>query len=448
MIAREERPRGPTWLHCLIVATVSSGRRYRVSPLTTDNSLDAPGEESLPLPSLLRNRPLLTVMSGHFAVDHFSGLLPALYPLLVATQGLTVAEVGVIASAYQSTLSLTQPFFGYLADRIGTRWLSGLSVLWMALAFAALGWAPSFAVLVFLAAAAGLGSGAYHPQGAMNASFLTNARERNTAMAIYTLGGTGGLAIGPLVGAAVLGAFGPRATPLLAVPATLIALWLFVEMRRIEGLKRAAQPATATPRPARRGNTGALVRIVAALMIRSAGYFALTTFLTVWFQSLGYGSDYYSLVLSTLLLSAVAGTAIGGLLADRLGRQRVMLFALFALGPLMFLFVQAVAAPAPVVLALGFLTGLMADAPVPLALVTAQQLMPGKVGVASGLILGFTFSAGGLGALLVGWLAAGVGLPTALSLAAILPLLAALLFLTIPGHVMAPEQMPAALRET
>ena len=393
----------------------------------------------MPLPSLLRNRPLLTVMSGHFAVDHFSGLLPALYPLLVATQGLTVAQIGMVAAAYQSTLSLTQPFFGYLADRLGTRWLSGLSVLWMALAFAALGWAPNFPLLVVLAAAAGLGSGAYHPQGAMNAALLTDQRERNTVMAVYTLGGTGGLAIGPLVGAAVFGPLGQGATTLLAIPAFLISLWLLVEMRTIERIRRAA-PVAATAERRGRGSIGPLARIVAALMIRSSGYFALTTFLTVWFQSMGHGADYYSLILSILLSSAVAGTFIGGLLADRLGRRRIMLVSLFALGPLMFVFVQAAAAPPVVVGVLAFLTGLIADAPFPLALDTAQQLMPGKTGVASGLILGFTFSAGGVGAFLIGQLASVVGLPTALSFAAILPLVAALLFLTIPASVMAGQE--------
>ena len=390
------------------------------------------------IPSILRNRPLLTVMSGHFAVDHFSGLLPALYPLLVATQGLSVAQIGLIAAAYQSTLSLTQPFFGYLADRIGTRWLSGLCVLWMAGAFALLGWAPNFVTLVLLAAAAGLGSGAYHPQGAMNASLVIRDQERNTAMALYTLGGTGGLAIGPVVGAAVMGALGKGATALLAMPAALIAIWLLVEMRVVEQVtRRQAATTHAAPTTQRQAGYGALARLVAALMIRSSGYFALTTFLTVWLQSMGYGPEYYSVILTVLLSSAVAGTFVGGIMADRIGRRRIMLTSLFALGPLMFIFVQAATAPPLIVGALAFLTGLIADAPFPLALVTAQQLMPGKVGVASGMILGFTFSAGGVGAFLIGRLADTIGLATALSVASALPVLAALLFLTIPAHVMA-----------
>jgi MFS transporter, FSR family, fosmidomycin resistance protein len=395
--------------------------------------------------SLLRNRPLWTIMSGHFAVDHFSGLMPALYPLLVATQGLTIGQVGLVAAAYQSTLSLTQPLFGYLADRLGTRWLSGLSVLWMAVAFAGLGWARDFGMLVALAAAAGLGSGAYHPQGAMNAALVTDARHRNTAMAIYTLGGTGGVAIGPVVGAAIFGWLGREATLLLALPALAIGIMLLVQMRVVERLKRESASTRAGRAPGAGGHTSALVRIVGALMIRGSGYFALTTFLTVWFSQMGHGPAYYSVILSTLTASAVAGTFVGGLMADRLGRRRVMLTCLFALGPLMFLFVQVARLPdaaPPLVAVLAFCTGFLADAPFPLALVTAQRLMPGNVGTASGLILGFTFSAGGFGALAVGQLATQIGLAQALSLAAILPVVAAFLFLTIPPEITTGQEMP------
>jgi FSR family fosmidomycin resistance protein-like MFS transporter len=151
------------------------------------------------------------------------------------------------------------------------------------------------------------------------------------------------------------------------------------------------------------------------------------------FAALGWVSDFPLLVLP----AAVVGVFIGGLLADRLGRRRVMLTSLFALGPLMPLFVQSVTAPPLVIIVLAIATGLLADAPFPLALVTAQRLIPGNVGMASGLILGFTFSAGGIGAFLIGQFAGQVGLTAALSVASCLPLIAAFLFLTIPADIVA-----------
>jgi FSR family fosmidomycin resistance protein-like MFS transporter len=280
--------------------------------------------------------------------------------------------------------------------------------------------------------------------GAMNASLVIEPRQRNTAMAFYTLGGTAGVAIGPIVGALVLGQLGLHATALLALPAVMIGVWLLVEMRVVERLTR-ARPAVSAAAARQAGDLWSLARIVGALMIRSAGYSALVVFLTVWFQQLGYSPEFYSVILTLLLSSAVIGTFLGGVLADRLGRRRVMLICLFALGPLMLLFVQSATAAPWIVAVTAILAGLMADAPFPLALVTAQRMMPGKVGVASGLILGFTFSAGGFGAFLIGQLAGQIGLTAALSIASLLPLIAALLFLTIPAATIAGQEPAVAL---
>src|SRR5215208_6850173 len=116
--------------------------------------------------SVFRNRALMTLMLGHFTVDTFSGLIPMLYPLLIVQYGLDLKTVGLISLAYGGTASLSQPFFGWLADRHGTRYI-GLALIWTSLLFASVGFAPNFRILVILAGVAGLGSGAYHPFGAL-----------------------------------------------------------------------------------------------------------------------------------------------------------------------------------------------------------------------------------------------------------------------------------------
>ena len=115
----------------------------------------------------LRNRPLMTLMLGHFTVDTYVGLLPVLYPLLIERFALDYKTVGLVSLAYSGVASLVQPFFGWIADRYGTR-LIGLALIWTATVFATVGFAPSFPVLLLLAAAAGVGSGMYHPFGALN----------------------------------------------------------------------------------------------------------------------------------------------------------------------------------------------------------------------------------------------------------------------------------------
>ena len=115
---------------------------------------------------VLRNRALATLMLGHFTVDMYVGVIPMLYPLLRDRFALSLETVGYVSLAYGGAASLSQPLFGLLADRKGTRWV-GLALFWTAATFALLGFVSSFSVLLLLTALSGLGSGLYHPMGAM-----------------------------------------------------------------------------------------------------------------------------------------------------------------------------------------------------------------------------------------------------------------------------------------
>jgi len=110
----------------------------------------------------LRNRGLVTLMLGHFTVDSYVGLLPVLYPLLINRFQLNLETVGLVTLAYSGIASVSQPLFGILADRHGTRF-TGLALVWTAATFSAVGFVPTFPGLVVLAALSGLGSGAFHP---------------------------------------------------------------------------------------------------------------------------------------------------------------------------------------------------------------------------------------------------------------------------------------------
>src|SRR5690349_5296705 len=140
----------------------------------------------------LLNRRLLMLMAGHFTVDHFSGLLPVMYPILRDRYALDLGAIGLIATVYTAALSLSQPFFGLLVDRFGGRWLGPVAVLWMACFFALIGFATSYPMILGAAVLAGLGSGAYHPMGASNVPLVSPPGRINTAYSLYTVGGTSG----------------------------------------------------------------------------------------------------------------------------------------------------------------------------------------------------------------------------------------------------------------
>src|SRR3982074_43630 len=130
-------------------------------------------------------------MLGRLPVASSVGVLPVFSPLLIGRFHLTLATVGLVSLAYSGTAAISQPLFGVIADRYGTQF-TGASLAWTALTFALVGFVPSFPLLLVLACASGLGSGAFHPFGALDVRALLPVRGRSTGMSIYVTPGTGG----------------------------------------------------------------------------------------------------------------------------------------------------------------------------------------------------------------------------------------------------------------
>ncbi len=356
---------------------------------------------------LLRNRPLMTLMLGHFTVDTYAGLLPVLYPLLIERFQLSLSTVGIVTLAYIGASSLSQPFFGWLADRTSTR-LIGLTLMWTAAMFALLGLASSFEMVVVCAAAAGIGSGAYHPFGALNASAVIPANQRNIAMSVYVTGGTLGVALGPLIGAIIFSLFGMAGTVVMLLPGVAIG---FLLIRLLgTGVQRQAHESHAAP-----GNTripiAALLAIIGVMMSRSWTIYGLETFTPTWYKSLGYSAVFYGPLATTLVLASAIGTVGCGSLADRFGRRAVIIGSLILTIPAILLFAWY---PGPFGFISGALVGLSAASTGPLMLVMAQQLMVGRAGMASGLILGIGFISGAIGVPVMGMLADAYGMQFAI----------------------------------
>ena len=376
---------------------------------------------------VVRNRALLTLAFGHFTVDMYAGLLPMMYPLLAGKFALDLKTVGLVSLAYGVGSSLSQPLFGYLADRFGTRYI-GLALSWTAITFALLGFVPSFGALVGLAALSGIGSGAYHPLGALNASAVISDQRRNTAMSIYTTGGTFGVASGPLVGVLVLGAMGLRGTIFMLIPGLLAAAVLLVEMRAISARMRSSRAnAHDLPPPVA---LGPISIVVGVMMLRAWTTFGLQAFIPLWYSSLGYDAAFYGTMATTLVLCNAVGAIGAGNLADRFGRRRLIVGSTIASIPALFLFAQFPGTPGFV---FGALIGLFAASTTPLLLVTAQQLMVGRAGMASGLVLGLGFVMGAIGVPILGAVGDAAGIQNAMRLLALIAVASATLAAFLPG---------------
>ena len=347
-------------------------------------------------------------MLGHFTVDSYVGVIPILYPILIGRFHLNLATVGLISLAYGGTAAISQPLFGLLADRFGTRF-TGLALVWTAITFSAVGFVNSFPLLVALALASGVGSGAFHPLGALDVRGLLQAWRRSFGMSVYVTAGTVGVAAGPLIGILVFGAFGIHGTGLLVVPGLVTGGYLLWRMR---GLPRAA------PGAVRRPGLGAqsvpvfgLAVVIAVMMSRSWTVNVFQAFTPTWYRELGYGPAFYGPLATTLVLASAVGTVGCGSLADRYGRRTVILTTLVLTVPAILLFTMF---PGPWAFASGILIGFLAASTAPLLLLMAQQLMAARVGLASGLVMGLGFVTGAIGVPINGGIADAIGLQRSL----------------------------------
>jgi FSR family fosmidomycin resistance protein-like MFS transporter len=372
-------------------------------------------------------------MLGHFTVDMYGGILPIMFPVLVDDFSLSKQSVGFIALGFTAAASLSQPFFGYLADRFGSRYFASVSMAWSAVMVGMIGLAPSFAAVVVLAVLAGLGSGAYHPQGASNAAQAVGERGRNSALAFYTVGGTSGFALAPVIGALVLLLFGKGGTILLLPFGLVVSVLLWRQMTRL-GL---GMPGRATVRSAgmQAIQWSPLVLVVVIVMLRSWVHSSAINFIPLWFDEQGYSAGFYSVLQTIVLGAGAAGTLSGGFLADRYGQKAILLVSLFGSVPLLILFA---AFPGPQSFLLGPMFTFTADMNLSVTLVMAQRFLPGRVGMASGFILGMGFVTGGIGVPITGAIADRYGIGEAMMITSVLMVVAGVLAAFIPRRAALP----------
>ena len=355
----------------------------------------------------LRSGKLLTLMLGHLTVDTYAGVIPVLYPILIGRFRLSLATVGLVSLAYSGMAAVSQPLFGVLADRFGTRF-TGFALCWTALTFSLVGFVTSFPLLLLLAFASGLGSGAFHPLGALDVRALLPRLRRGAGMSVYVTAGTVGVAAGPLIGILVFGAFGIHGTGVLIIPGLITGGYLLWRMRgRVEsatGSSRRVSTAARVP-------VFALAVVIGVMMSRSWTVNVFQAFTPTWYKQLGYGPEFYGPLATTLVLASAVGTVGCGTLADRYGRRTVILATLVLSVPAILLYT---AFPGPWAFASAILIGVLAASTAPLMLLMAQQLMAERAGLASGLVIGLGFVTGAIGIPINGAIADSIGLQRSL----------------------------------
>ena len=379
---------------------------------------------------------MAALSSGHLATDLAQGSLPALLPFFTTRFDLSYTMVGALVLAATISSSIIQPAFGFWSDARGALWLlpAGVALAGIGIAFASI--APSYALVLLGVLASGLGVAAYHPEGSKFASYVSG-RRRASGMSLFSVGGNIGFALGPLLASffVITLGLGLDGGVFVAVPGLVVAGLLLVALPH---LARFAPDEVAQARRSAAGNdwrgTWMLLAIVG---LRSLAHMGLFTFIPLYEISRGESAIYGTRLLALFLFAGAIGTLLGGPLADRVGRRRVLLGSFIVSPPLIATYVL-VGGPAGVIAL--FFAGMAVIGTFSVSLVMSQEYMPGRVGMASGLSIGLAIGLGGVAAIGLGAIADAVDLEAAVLTTALGPALCIVLVLLLP----APRRVPQA----
>ncbi len=380
--------------------------------------------------------PLLILLSlGHLVTDLSGGVLPMLLPVLKEEFHLSYVALSLIILVANLSSSVLQPFFGVWSDRVPSRWLMPLGCFLSALGICLAGLATGYTLILAGVFLSGVGTAAYHPEGSKQ-TFLISGEQKGVAMSVYSVGGNIGFGLGPLVGTLLLAWGGHRGMLGLLVPAAVTAIlinaFLPAIARRGKVLQASRHRELDCPDGAGRRVWGAVFLLVLIVTLRSWVHIGVTTFVPLYYVDYLKGSYHYASFLLTLFLMAGAvGTIAGGPLADRWGRRQIMLLSFLLAIPPVWLLPYSHGAWSAVLMVW---SGFALISTFAITVVYAQELIPNNVGLASGLMLGFSVGMGALFVLPLGAVADAWGVPAVLKLLAVLPVAAVLLTLLLPGR--------------
>jgi FSR family fosmidomycin resistance protein-like MFS transporter len=381
----------------------------------------------------LDRRGLAALASGHCVADLCQGSVPALIPFLIAERGYSYAAVGALLLFVTVGSSVIQPVFGALSDRVSMAWLIPAGVALAALGIGLAGVMPSFPLTALVVGIGGLGVAAFHPEGARYANYVSGARQ-GTGMSLFSVGGNAGFALGPILITPAVLAFGLSGTLLVAALPLLVALVLAFELPKLKArTAKQAAASSARVRSADRSQDqpGAFGLLTAVVSVRSWIYFGLQSFAPIWFiREYGASEALANGTLAAMLVAGAIGTLVGGRLVDRIGRRAVLVGSIVAQVPLLFAFMLAPSelAAGALLTAIGFVTVMSFS----VSVVMGQEYLPSRLGVASGVTMGFAIGVGGVAAAVLGALADAAGLETVMWVIAALPLAGLALALPLP----------------
>ena len=369
------------------------------------------------------NLKLILILSGsHLLMDVTGSALPAIMPFFKAALSLSYAQVGAVIMISNLTSSIIQPCFGYFSDRVQIKWLLPLSVILTYGGFSLTGLSPTYGLLLLFVVFSGMGVAVYHPESFKITHYFTGDRMA-TGMSFFQVGGNFGMAFGPLLVTYAMQIAALKGTLLFLIPGVLmlaILSWYLGELTlpftsgKSRESKASAASSVQVERPWR--SMGFLVGSVA---LRSFAHIGLITFAPFYYITILKGDPINAgRLVFAFLIGGALGTMTGGMIADRIGHKSLVGISLAGSVPLLFLFLQASGMWVFVAI---FFVGFVLISSFSVTVVMGQTILRDRLGMASGLMLGFVIGVGGVGAGLLGLIADAWGILVVLRLIMVMP---------------------------
>ncbi|MFV8356952.1 MFS transporter [Flavobacterium sp. XS1P32] len=371
---------------------------------------------------------LFSIAFAHLLNDLLQAVIPASYPILKQNFNLNFAQIGLITLAYQLAASILQPLVGLYTDKRPKPFSQIFGMLFTLAGIVNLSYASSFGMIIVAVILVGIGSSIFHPE-ASRISFLASGGKRGLAQSIFQLGGNAGTAIGPLLVALIV----VPNTQFYIIWFAIVALIGLLVLSRIalwyqSHLNLRITKKAVIDLPNLSQKTIVISVVILMILIFSKFFYmaSMSSYFTFYLiEKFGLSVQDAQFHLVLFLVSCAIGTLIGGPLGDKFGRKYVIWFSVLGAAPFtlllpyMDLFWTGV---------LSVVIGIIISSAFPAILVYAQELLPKKLGMVSGLFYGFAFGMGGLGSALLGNLADHTSITYVYILCAFLPLIGIIAF--------------------
>ena len=369
--------------------------------------------------------PVLIALSfTHLLNDMIQSLIPAIYPIIKESYRLDFGQIGLITLTFQVSASLLQPAVGLYTDKHPMPYSMVVGMGFTLAGLIGLAYAGSYGFLLLSAACVGIGSSIFHPEATRMARNASGG-QHGLAQGIFQVGGQTGGALGPLLAAFVIVPRGQGSLAWFSVAALIammLMVWTAASYARLDKARPPKAAAAAAPaRPGKRSVAFAITILIILLFSKNAYSASFTSFYTFYLiGKFGISVQNSQVMLFLFLGSSAAGALAGGMLGDRIGRNKIIWFSI--LGALPFTLIL----PYADLFWTGVLTiliNLIMSSAFAAILIYALELLPGRVGLVGGFFYGLSFGLGGLAAALRGEFADSLGIEAVYKICSFIPLM-------------------------